>query len=117
MAVAKGLGARAVIAVDINNDRLAFAKSYCATHTYLPVSLAAAQRPRLIEQPAKPADEDPDAYAARIVAEMLKEFGMPAVGKGAVDLAIEASGAPSCVLMGVHILKPAYVSCVPAVAR
>lgn len=31
MAVAKGLGARRVVAVDINDERLAFAKSYAAT--------------------------------------------------------------------------------------
>ena len=37
MAVAKGLGARNIIAVDINQERLSFAKQYCATHTFLPV--------------------------------------------------------------------------------
>ena len=38
MAVAKGLGAAKIIAVDINEDRLNFANSYAATHTYIPVS-------------------------------------------------------------------------------
>jgi D-xylulose reductase len=38
MAVAKALGARRVIAVDINQERLDFAKSYAATDIYLPVS-------------------------------------------------------------------------------
>lgn len=38
MAVAKALGARRVIAVDINPDRLAFAKTYAATDVYQPVS-------------------------------------------------------------------------------
>lgn len=37
MGVAKGLGAGKIIAVDINEDRLNFAKSYAATHTYIPV--------------------------------------------------------------------------------
>lgn len=37
MAVAKALGARRVIAVDIQQDRLDFAKSYAATDIYLPV--------------------------------------------------------------------------------
>ena len=36
MAVAKALGARRVIAVDIVPSRLEFAKSYAATETYLP---------------------------------------------------------------------------------
>lgn len=38
MAVAKGLGAAKIIAVDINEERLDFAKSYAATIKYLPVS-------------------------------------------------------------------------------
>lgn len=39
MAVAKALGARRVIAVDIQQERLDFAKSYAASDIYLPVSL------------------------------------------------------------------------------
>lgn len=38
MAVAKGLGAGRIIAVDINEDRLNFAKNYAATDIYTPVS-------------------------------------------------------------------------------
>lgn len=38
MGVAKGLGAGRIIGVDINQDRLNFAKSYAATDTYIPVS-------------------------------------------------------------------------------
>jgi threonine dehydrogenase-like Zn-dependent dehydrogenase len=38
MGVAKGLGARIIVAVDINEERLNFASSYAATHTYIPVS-------------------------------------------------------------------------------
>lgn len=38
MAVAKGLGARRIIAVDINEDRLKFAKGYAASETFSPVS-------------------------------------------------------------------------------
>lgn len=41
MGVAKGLGARTIVAVDINTDRLNFAKSYAATHTYVPVCVPA----------------------------------------------------------------------------
>lgn len=39
MAVARALGARRVIAVDIMQDKLDFAKQYAATDTFLPVSL------------------------------------------------------------------------------
>lgn len=38
MAVAKALGARRVIAVDINEERLQFAKAYAASDIFLPVS-------------------------------------------------------------------------------
>ena len=38
MAVAKALGARRVIAVDINEERLLFARGYVATDTFIPVS-------------------------------------------------------------------------------
>ena len=38
MGVAKGLGAGKIVAVDINEDRLNFAKDYAATHIYIPVS-------------------------------------------------------------------------------
>ncbi len=37
MAVAKGLGASKIIAVDINEERLNFARSYAATDIYTPV--------------------------------------------------------------------------------
>ena len=37
MAVAKGLGAARIIAVDINEERLNFARDYAATDVYIPV--------------------------------------------------------------------------------
>ena len=37
MAVAKGLGASRIVAVDINEERLNFAKGYAATDVYVPV--------------------------------------------------------------------------------
>lgn len=39
MAVAKALGAKKIVAVDINEERLKFAKGYAATHTFVPVSI------------------------------------------------------------------------------
>jgi D-xylulose reductase len=40
MAVAKALGARRIIAVDIMKEKLDFAKGYAATDTFIPVSLS-----------------------------------------------------------------------------
>jgi D-xylulose reductase len=42
MGVAKGLGAKRIIAVDINEDRLRFAGDYAATDIYTPVCWAKA---------------------------------------------------------------------------
>ena len=39
MGVAKGLGAGKIIAVDINQERLDFAKGYAATHIHTSVSI------------------------------------------------------------------------------
>ena len=58
-------------------------------------------------QPAKNQNEDTDAYCMRAMDEMRSQFGMPENGSGAIDLSIEASGAPACVSMGVYALKPA----------
>lgn len=38
--------------------------------------------------------------------ELMSTLNIPALGPGGIDLAIEATGAPSCVQMGVHVLKP-----------
>lgn len=53
--------------------------------------------------------EDGEAYTARVAGELRQELGIPERGKGAIDLAIEASGAPTCVQIGLAVLKPAYV--------
>lgn len=93
MAVAKALGARRVIAVDIQKERLEFAKEYAATDIFL--------------SPPRNADENPEEYAARVSDEIRTKLNIPERDSGAVDLAIEASGAPSCVQVGANILKPA----------
>lgn len=133
MAVAKALGARRVIAVDINQERLDFAKSYAATDIYLPVCLFLPPRypllssfvhqsnplnsPRALDirlsgankQGPKEGDEDIETYCARIAAKLCGDLDIPAMGPGAIDLTIEASGAPTCIQIGVHVLKPSYV--------
>ncbi|ODN79716.1 chlorophyll synthesis pathway protein BchC [Cryptococcus amylolentus CBS 6039] len=93
MAVAKALGARRVVAVDINQERLEFAKSYAATDIFIPGP--------------KTEGEDGEAYTARVAAELQQTLNIPERGKGAIDLAIEASGAPPCVQLGLAVLKPA----------
>lgn len=83
MAVAKALGAKRVIAVDINQARLDFAKSYAATDLYLP---------------GKPNEgESQIEYSKRTAAEMASKLNFPDRGLGAIDLVIDASGAATCI--------------------
>jgi len=79
-AVAKAYGANKVIAVDINEERLKFAKSYVATHTLVSK-----------KEPATDA-------AARIISEC--ELGLGA------DVIIDASGAEPCIQTDIHALRP-----------
>jgi len=61
------------------------------------------------KQGPKEGDEDVETYCARIAAKLCGDLDIPAMGPGAIDLTIEASGAPTCIQIGVHVLKPAYV--------
>jgi hypothetical protein len=58
------------------------------------------------EQPPKNQDEDADDYCSRIANAICSDLDIPAMGPGAIDLTIEASGAPTCIQIGVHVLKP-----------
>jgi L-iditol 2-dehydrogenase/D-xylulose reductase len=92
MAVAKALGANRVVAVDIQEERLAFAKSYAATDVFI--------------SPPKKEGETGEAYAERASEELRAALNIPELGAGALDICIDASGAPSCIAMGLHLLKP-----------
>jgi D-xylulose reductase len=91
MAVAHALGAERVIAVDIVSHRLQFAKSYAATHTWLP--------PKMNE------GETRAAYSRRNAEAMRKEFAIPDSGPGAIDLVVEASGAEVSIQTGILIAR------------
>lgn len=81
MAVAKAYGASNVIAVDIVDSRLSFAKSFAATGTY--------QSKRELS-----AKENAEA--------LLKENSLPLDG---VDVAIDASGATPSIQAAIYVLK------------
>lgn len=78
-AVAKALGAKKIVSVDINEERLAFAQKYAATHVFR------SQR------------ESPEASAARLIGEC-------ELGAGA-DAIIDASGAEPCIQTSIHALR------------
>jgi len=92
MAVAKALGAKRVVAIDILQSRLDFAKQYAATDVFLP---------------GKPNEgESKIAYSTRAVGELQKELGLEERGPKGVDVIIEASGAATCIQMGAFLIKP-----------
>jgi D-xylulose reductase len=91
MAVAKACGATRIIAVDLVQSKLDFAKSYAATDVYLP--------------PKKLPDEGKIEYSRRIAEAMKKELGIADMGPDAIDLALDASGAEACVETGLFVLK------------
>ncbi|KAK8194323.1 hypothetical protein M8818_007512 [Zalaria obscura] len=78
-AVAKAFGASKIVSVDINEERVAFAQKYAATHSFK------AQR------------ESPEESAARLIKEC-------ELGPGA-DVIIDASGAEVCIQTSIHALR------------
>ena len=79
MAVCEALGARRIIGIDVQPERLAFAQSYVDADVYLP--------------PKRSAEESAAAYATRSASEMAKSLGIPIRGLEAIDLVVECSGA------------------------
>ena len=92
LAVAKAMGAKRTIAIDIDQARLNFAKSYAATDVFLP--------------PAKKDEESQVEYSRRSAMEMMEKLHLTERGPNAVDLIIEASGAPVSVQTGIFLVKP-----------
>lgn len=91
MAVAKALGASRIVAVDINQARLDFAKSYAATDIFLP--------------PALKAGEDKADYSKRAAEALREALGVKDRGPNAIDVVIEASGAEVSIQTALYIVK------------
>lgn len=84
-AVAKAFGATTVVSVDVNDDRLKFAKDYTATHTFKP--------------------KGPDESAADGAARLKRESGLGDGPEQGADVVIEASGAEPCIQQGIHVVR------------
>jgi len=92
MAVAKAFGAKRIIAVDINQARLDFAKSYAATDIYL--------------SPSKLGPEETNInFSKRVADEMKAKFGLQERGADSVDVVVDASGAETCIQTGLYLAK------------
>jgi D-xylulose reductase len=84
--VAKTFGAKTIVSVDINEERLAFAKKHAATHVF---------------RPSK--EESPEQSANRLIEETGLEPGADAV--------IDATGAAVCIQTGIHVLRTGGTYC------
>ncbi|KAH8118340.1 xylitol dehydrogenase [Phellopilus nigrolimitatus] len=91
MAVAKALGARRIIAVDIVQARVDFALKYAATEAYLP--------------PPFEQGETKIQYSKRAAALLKEKLGVEDRGPKGLDLVVDASGAEVCIQMGLFIAK------------
>jgi len=91
MAVAKALGASRIVAVDINQARLDFAKSYVATDTFVP--------------PASNAGENRAEYSKRCAKVLKQAFGIKDRGPTAIDVVIEASGAEVSIQTALFVVR------------
>ncbi|CAK7215487.1 hypothetical protein SBRCBS47491_002498 [Sporothrix bragantina] len=90
MAVAKALGARRILAIDVQQQRLAFAKDYAATDIHVSVP--------------RNAGEESIAYAQRHAQVISDKFCLDQPGRG-IDLVIDCSGAPVCIQTGIFLAK------------
>lgn len=91
MAVARALGAARIIAVDIVQSRLDFAKNYAATDVYLP--------PQFVQGETKIQYSERNAKALR------EQLNIPERGPGTIDLVVDASGAEVSIQTAVYIVK------------
>jgi D-xylulose reductase len=91
MAVAKALGARRVIAIDIQQSRLDFAKSYAADDVFVPGEMKE--------------EESKMDYSRRTAQEMKTQLKIADTGPDGVDTIIEATGAEVCIQMGYFLVK------------
>lgn len=91
MAVARALGASRIIAVDINPDRLRFAKQYAATQTYLPVE--ANEGESVID------------FFKRNAKHMKNQLQIDDRGERSIDLVVDASGAEASVQTALYVAK------------
>lgn len=92
--VAKAFGAKRIIAIDINGERLEFAKKYAATDIWK-------------SGPSKEGESQID-YARRQASEISKEFGLGSpTSDTAIDAVVDCTGAQVCIATGLFLVKSA----------
>jgi len=89
MAIAKAYGLSKILAFDISQKRVEFAKKHWAQYGTLP--------------PEKHDSQDYESWADEFKAKVMKEAGVESWG---VDVVVEASGAEPCMHAGIGFLRP-----------
>ncbi|KAK7471015.1 hypothetical protein VKT23_002428 [Stygiomarasmius scandens] len=89
MAIAKAYGLSKILAFDISQKRVEFAKKHWAQYGTLP--------------PEKHDRQDYESWADEFKAKVMKEAGVESWG---VDVVVEASGAEPCMHAGIGFLRP-----------
>lgn len=93
-AVAKAHHAAKIISVDINPQRLAFAQTYAATHTFAPEAVPADASPAANSSPAA-------ASALANAARLLSSTETPE----GIDVVIDATGSGPAIQLALHIIR------------
>lgn len=83
-AVSKAMGASAVVSVDVNAERLAFAREFTATGTFRPLETQTAEQ---------------------MAIEIIEQNNFTSQGVRGADVVLEATGAEKCIEAGVHVLR------------
>ena len=91
-AVARACGASSVVMSDLVDEKLAFASDFCATSTFKPD----ARRP----------DESEGELAARTASALKASLGGRVQANDGFDLVLDATGAQSCIMLGVWAARP-----------
>jgi D-xylulose reductase len=91
MAVAKALGARRIVAVDIVDERLAFTESYAGASVYKP--------------PPQNEGESKLEYYSRSASTMKQQLDIQDYGLQSIDVVLDASGAEASIYTGLLITK------------
>lgn len=91
MAVARAIGASRIIAIDIVESRLNFAKTFAATDVFQP--------------PPSQDGESKIAYSQRSAGLLMKTLGVEDRGDKGIDVVLDASGAEVSIQTGIFIAK------------
>ena len=114
MSVAKALGARTVIAVDIVESRLQFAKAYAADDYYLPGKILEGEErmayPRRLVRPCLLAFQvfvgyETNDAPSQQADEIRERFGFGERGSTGLGLVVDCTGAEVCIQTGLFAAK------------